>query len=78
MSVIAGILIEAGVKSILTEYTSWLEKRQREASWKPGQQNVDDFLAFIRSNTSAKVTERIAAQEGVPVPSDAPDSPTGQ
>lgn len=78
MSVIAGMLIEAGVKSILVEYAAWVEKRQREATWEPGQKDVDDFLAFIRSNSSAKVTARIAAQEGVPVPTNEPDSATGQ
>ena len=82
MTALASIAVEAGIKVLLTEYTSFLARRQRaaqDAAWSPSGADVVAFANEVRANTPENLKAKIAAEEGVvwppPEPVTIPEPP---
>ena len=65
-------LIQAAVTGLISaslrEFVAWQSKRAQDASWKPSEKDVEDFLAEVSADTPEAVKARVAAALGVPWP----------
>ena len=68
MSVLVQSAVTGLISAALREFVAWQAKRAQDASWKPSDKDVEDFLAQIDADTPEAVKARVAAALGVPWP----------
>jgi len=74
-------VVESSVMGLISfsinEWIAWNEKKKRDAAWKPGKADVDEFLAKIAGDTPERLKAQAAAARGIvwpPPPTLPPDA----
>jgi len=68
MNQLIGIAIDGLVRATLTQFIQWQAQRARDATWKPSENDVEDFLAEIQQDTPEALKAKVAASLGIPWP----------